>query len=160
MFGVGYSDSDGILINASMNFKNFLGTGKEVALTGNNSSVNRNLNLSYIDPYYTADGISRSFNLYSTRTDAEAANTASYTSDTDGVGVSYGIDQRGSFTSFDWPTNALHCTQTLRQLSAARLLLLKWRNEQFIQATLERAYWITVSTAEQHRVWWAALDQT
>jgi outer membrane protein insertion porin family len=91
MFGIGYSDADGALINASMNFKNFLGTGKEVALSADNSSVNRHINLSYIDPYYTADGISRSFSLYSTRTDAAAANTASYTSNTDGIGVGYGI---------------------------------------------------------------------
>jgi outer membrane protein insertion porin family len=91
MFGVGYSDADGVLVNASMNFKNFLGTGNEVALSGNNSSVNRFINLSYIDPYYTADGISRSFNLYSTRTDAAAADIAAYNSDTDGVGVSFGI---------------------------------------------------------------------
>ena len=91
MFGVGYSDADGALINASVNFKNFLGTGKELALNGDNSKVNRNINLSYIDPYYTADGISRSINLYSTRTNAEAANTAAYTSNTDGLGIGYGI---------------------------------------------------------------------
>jgi len=91
MFGVGYSDADGALINASMNFKNFLGTGKEVALNGDNSRVNRHINLSYIDPYYTKDGISRSINLYSTRTDAEAASTAAYTSNTSGLGLGYGI---------------------------------------------------------------------
>ncbi len=91
MFGVGYSDADGVLINASMNFKNFLGTGKEVALAGDISRVNRHINLSYIDPYYTEDGISRSFNLYSTRTDAAAANTAAYTSNTQGLGVGFGI---------------------------------------------------------------------
>lgn len=91
MFGVGYSDADGALINASMNFKNFLGTGKEVALNGDNSKVNRHINLAYIDPYYTADGISRTINFYSTRTDAEAANTAAYTSDTDGIGMGFGI---------------------------------------------------------------------
>ena len=92
MFGVGYSDADGALINASVNFKNFLGTGKEVALSADNSRVNRHINLSYIDPYYTEDGISRSINLYSTRTDAAAAaNAAAYTANTDGVGIGYGI---------------------------------------------------------------------
>jgi outer membrane protein insertion porin family len=91
MFGIGYSDADGALINASMNFKNFLGTGKEVALSADNSRVNRHINLSYIDPYYTEDGISRSINLYSTRTDAAAANTAAYTMNTDGLGIGYGI---------------------------------------------------------------------
>ena len=91
LFGVGYSDADGPLINASINFKNFLGTGKEFALAGDNSKVNRNINLSYTNPYYTAEGISRSFNLYSTKTDAAAANTAAFTSNTSGIGVGYGI---------------------------------------------------------------------
>lgn len=91
MFGVGYSDADGALVNASVNFKNFLGTGKELALSGDNSKVNSHINLSYINPYYTADGISRSFNLYSTDTNSTAADTAAYTSSTDGVGVGYGI---------------------------------------------------------------------
>lgn len=90
-FGVGYSDADGALINANLNFKNFLGTGKEVSLNADNSQVNRHVNLVYIDPYYTDDGISRSINLYSTRTDAEAASTASYTSNTEGLGLGYGI---------------------------------------------------------------------
>ena len=91
LFGVGYSDADGPLINASLNFKNFLGTGKEFSLAGDNSKVNRNINLSYTDPYFTADGISRSINLYSTKTDAAAANTASFTSNTSGIGLGFGI---------------------------------------------------------------------
>jgi len=90
-FGVGYSDADGALINASMNFKNFLGTGKEVALSADNSQVSRHINLSYINPFYTDDGISRSINLYSTRTDTDAASTAAYTSNTSGLGLGYGI---------------------------------------------------------------------
>jgi outer membrane protein insertion porin family len=91
MFGIGYSDADGALINASMNFKNFLGTGKEVAVNADNSRVNRHINLSYTDPYYTEDGISRSINLYSTRTDTAAASTAAYTTNTAGLGLGYGI---------------------------------------------------------------------
>jgi outer membrane protein insertion porin family len=91
MFGVGYSGADGALVNASMNFKNFLGTGKEVALNADNSRVNRHINLSYINPYYTEDGISRSINLYKTHTDAAAASTAAYTSNTEGLGIGYGI---------------------------------------------------------------------
>jgi len=90
-FGIGYSDAEGALINASMNFKNFLGTGKEVALSADNGKVNRHINLGYIDPYYTENGISRSINIYSSHTDAEAASTAAYTSNTAGLGLGFGI---------------------------------------------------------------------
>ena len=91
IFGVGYSDADGPLINASVNFKNFLGTGKELALSGDNSKVNSHINLTYTDPYYTADGISRSLNLYWIDTNSAAANTTAYTSNTAGIGVGYNI---------------------------------------------------------------------
>jgi len=91
MAGIGYSDVDKFLINASINFKNLLGTGKELTLSGDTSSINRHLSLSYVNPYYTEDGISRTLSVYSTSTDAAAANIAAYTTDTRGVNVGYGI---------------------------------------------------------------------
>lgn len=90
MFGVGYS-TDGLMINASMNFKNFLGTGQEMSLSLDTSKVNKHINLGYTDPYYTEDGISRTINFYSTRVDTATTNAASYSSNTDGIGVRYGI---------------------------------------------------------------------
>lgn len=89
--GVGYSDSDGVLVNASVNFKNLLGTGNELALRGDNSAVSRNVNLSFIEPYYTADGISRTLSLNSTRTDAAAADVASYIANTQNLGIDFGV---------------------------------------------------------------------
>jgi len=91
MAGVGYSDAEGALINASINMKNFLGTGNELVLSGNSSKVNRYINLSFIEPYYTESGISRTLSLNSVRTDAEAANIASYATDTTAAGVSFGF---------------------------------------------------------------------
>lgn len=91
MAGIGYSDAEGALINASVNFKNFLGTGQELVINGDTSRVNRHLNVSFIDPYYTADGISRSFSYYATRMDASQASIAPYTSDTRGLAMTYGI---------------------------------------------------------------------
>lgn len=91
MAGIGYSDADGALVNASVNFKNLVGTGKELQLSGDNSRVNRHVNLTYTNPYYTDDGISRSLSLFSTRTDAAAANIASYTSDTQGASMSFNV---------------------------------------------------------------------
>lgn len=91
MFGIGYSDAEGLLINANVNLKNVLGTGNEMQLSADSSKVNRHVNLSYVEPYYTADGISRTSNIYSTNTDASQANTAAYTSDTRGIGMTFGI---------------------------------------------------------------------
>jgi outer membrane protein insertion porin family len=90
MFGVGYS-TDGLMLNASMNFKNFLGTGQEMSLSLDTSKVNKHINLGYTDPYYTEDGVSRTINFYSTRVDTATTNAAAYSSNTDGIGVRYGI---------------------------------------------------------------------
>ncbi|MGE0372577.1 MAG: outer membrane protein assembly factor BamA, partial [Gammaproteobacteria bacterium] len=45
--GVGYSQSQGFLVNASISQNNVLGTGKRVSATVNNSSINRTYSFSY-----------------------------------------------------------------------------------------------------------------
>ena len=89
--GVGYSQTDGFLVNASISQQNFLGTGKAVSLAVDNSKVNRTYSFSYTNPYYTIDGISRGFSLYSRSTDASQANITNYTTDDFGGTVTYGI---------------------------------------------------------------------
>jgi outer membrane protein insertion porin family len=91
MLGVGYSDTDGFLVNASITQSNLFGTGKELSLSFDNSRSTTNFNVRYVNPYYTRDGISRGFNAYVSTVDAAAANIASYTADSKGVGVFFGI---------------------------------------------------------------------
>lgn len=89
--GVGFSQSQGLLLNASVNQDNFLGTGKRVSASINNSKVNTVYSFSYTNPYYTLDGVSRGFRVFYSTTDAGAANVGSYSSDAYGANVNYGI---------------------------------------------------------------------
>ncbi len=89
--GIGFSQTQGVLINASISEDNFLGSGKRISTTINNSDVNTVYSFSYNDPYYTVNGVSRGFNLSFRETDAREANIASYTSDQYGIGVNYGF---------------------------------------------------------------------
>jgi outer membrane protein insertion porin family len=91
MVGVGYAQSSGILVNASVTQDNFLGSGKRVSLAFNNSDVNTVYSFSYLNPYYTIDGVSRGFGMFYKETDAGEANLADYTVDTFGGNVNYGI---------------------------------------------------------------------
>ncbi|HHH36156.1 MAG TPA: outer membrane protein assembly factor BamA [Gammaproteobacteria bacterium] len=91
MAGLGYSQGQGLLINASISQNNILGTGNRISLTINNSDVNRVYSFSFNNPYYTIDGISLGFRMYNRQTDARQANVADYTSDVYGGGVSFGI---------------------------------------------------------------------
>ena len=91
MLGVGYSDTDGLLLNASITQSNLFGSGKELTLSFDNSASTTNFNIRYVNPYYTKNGVSRGFNIFSSSIDAALANTAAYTADTQGVGVFFGI---------------------------------------------------------------------
>ena len=89
--GVGFSQAQGVLLNASVNQDNFLGTGKRVSASVNNSKVNTIYSFSYTNPYYTTSGVSRGFRLFYQTTDAGAANVGYYTSDALGGSINYGI---------------------------------------------------------------------
>lgn len=91
MAGIGYSGAYGILLNGSVSFRNLFGTGKELSAGIDTSRATQYLNLNYVNPYYTKDGISRGFNVFSQRTNAAYAHLAAYNSKTAGAGVFYGI---------------------------------------------------------------------
>lgn len=89
--GIGFSQSQGVVLNASISQNNFLGTGKRVGAAFNNSAVNRVYSVSYLNPYYTIDGISRGFSMSYRTTDADEANTTDYQTETAEAGVSFGF---------------------------------------------------------------------
>lgn len=89
--GLGFSQGQGIIFNTSISQNNFLGSGKHVSAAFNNSKVNTVYSFAYTNPYYTVDGISRGFNVFSRSTDAGEANIANYATDVNGAYVNYGI---------------------------------------------------------------------
>jgi outer membrane protein insertion porin family len=91
MLGAGYSQSQGVILQASVSQDNFLGTGKKVAFAFNNSDANRLYQLGYTNPYYTVDGISRGFDFKYKETNYADVDIADYATDTASVGVNFGI---------------------------------------------------------------------
>jgi outer membrane protein insertion porin family len=91
MFGVGYGQESGILLNASVTQNNFLGTGNQLGLTLSNSDLGQNYSLSWNNPYYTLDGVSLGFRLYYREIDGAQANTANYIQNSYGAQVSFGF---------------------------------------------------------------------
>jgi outer membrane protein insertion porin family len=89
--GLGYSQSEGLVFNTSVTQNNFLGTGKRVSLGFNNSSSNTLYRLSYTNPYYTIDGISRGFNLSYRKTDFSELNTLDYLTNVGEASVNFGL---------------------------------------------------------------------
>ncbi|MBS1269969.1 MAG: Outer membrane protein assembly factor BamA [Gammaproteobacteria bacterium] len=91
LIGVGFSDADGILLQGQLSQENLFGTGRELSLVADNSSVTQRLQLRYLNPYWTINGISRGFTLFQREIDAEEADTAAYVMDTLGGGMNFGF---------------------------------------------------------------------
>ena len=89
--GIGYSQSDGVVFNTSISQDNFVGTGKKVTLALSTSSANKHYEVSYFNPYYTVDGISRGFNASYQTTNFDQLGIADYKTDDLLLGVNYGL---------------------------------------------------------------------
>ena len=89
--GVGYSQVQGIIINAAVTQDNVFGTGKRVNFTFNNSQVNTIYQLGYLDPYFTLDGISAGFDLAYRRSNFGQANISSYLTNIAQAGFNVGV---------------------------------------------------------------------
>jgi outer membrane protein insertion porin family len=57
--GIGYSESQSVLLNGSFVHSNFLGTGNRVAAEINAGQYSKVFSVSHTDPYRTVDGVSR-----------------------------------------------------------------------------------------------------
>ncbi len=89
--GIGFSQSDGLIFNANIVQKNFLGSGKHINFGFNNSSINTVYSFGYTNPFATVDGISQGFNAFFRQTDTTEANLARYSTDVFGGDISFGI---------------------------------------------------------------------
>ncbi|MDB9844315.1 outer membrane protein assembly factor BamA, partial [Porticoccaceae bacterium] len=86
---VGYAQGTGLILGANLSENNFLGTGKQVGIGVNRSTYQSSLNFSYSEPYFTVDGVSVGYNIYSRETDYDRINVASFSTNTFGGGVNW-----------------------------------------------------------------------
>jgi outer membrane protein insertion porin family len=90
--GVGYSASDHLALMGSISQSNLFGTGNSLSLSANTGNTNRSVNLSYTNPYWTEDGVSRTFSLYDKKVDTTSyTSVAQYKTGSIGGGVNFGI---------------------------------------------------------------------
>lgn len=87
---VGYSQDSGIIFGANLQQDNFLGSGKRVGIGLNKSDYQTSINFSYVNPYYTEDGVSRGFSVFYRTSDYEEVNISSYSTDSRGFSLNFG----------------------------------------------------------------------
>ena len=90
--GAGYSDIDKLVLQGSVSQSNVFGTGNQMSVQVNSGRTNRAYVLSYTNPYYTVDGVSRGFDIYHRINDTtQLSNVDHYKIKTTGAGIRYGI---------------------------------------------------------------------
>ncbi len=99
--GAGISQGEGLVLSGGVSQANLFGSGNMLSTQLNTSKINKNISVSYTNPYYTDEGVSRGFDIYQRNTNAINTVMSQYTSSTTGGGVRYGIpiseDQNISF---------------------------------------------------------------
>ena len=86
---IGYSDF-GMNLGLNLSDNNFLGSGNRFNLGINKSIYQESYNVSFFDPYFTMDGVSRGYSLYFRETDYGEFNVANYLTNSQGLGVQFG----------------------------------------------------------------------
>ena len=90
LLGAGFSTVDKVIVSGSISQSNVFGSGKTLSTQVQTGKINQVYSLSYTDPYYTVDGVSRGFDLYKRNTDASRLTIGPYRTKTVGGGVRWG----------------------------------------------------------------------
>lgn len=91
MAGIGYSQVQGIVLNANISQDNVFGSGKRVNLAFNNSDYLTSYQFGFFNPYFTTDGVSQGYNLGYSKRDAGQINIANYNTNVINAGINFGL---------------------------------------------------------------------
>ena len=90
LLGAGFSSSERFVVSSSISQSNVFGSGKFVSASVSTGNVNTNYALSYLDPYWTVDGVSQGFDIYHRKTDASQLSIGPYATKNTGGGIKFG----------------------------------------------------------------------
>ncbi len=80
LLGAGFGSGEGVILSGSVTQQNIFGSGKHVSVRHQHEQdQHRPMSLSFTDPYYTVDGVSRGFDLYLREVDAANAAASATT---------------------------------------------------------------------------------
>jgi outer membrane protein insertion porin family len=89
--GAGFSSAERLALSFSVKQENAFGSGNFLGVEVNTSKYNRTLVLSSVNPYFTPDGISRSFDLYHRSSKPYEDQGGNYELVTSGASVRFGV---------------------------------------------------------------------
>jgi outer membrane protein insertion porin family len=118
--GVGFSQVQGIVLNANISQDNVFGSGKRVNIAFNNSDYMTSYQFGFHNPYFTVDGVSQGYNLGYTKRDAGQVNIANYSTNVMNAGVNFGIPLN-EFDSLRFDLDAKHTELSTTAYSSTQI---------------------------------------
>jgi outer membrane protein insertion porin family len=89
--GAGFSNSEKVVLSASIAQQNLFGSGNAMTFQVNTGKVNRTVALSFTNPYFTRDGVSFGWDLYHRNVDPTSLTVAPYKTSSTGAGIRFGV---------------------------------------------------------------------
>ena len=87
---LGFAGDIGLIVGANYQENNVFGTGNSINIAINRSDFQKAFNFSFLDPYYTVDGVSRGYSVFFRESDFEERNIARFSTDTFGGSINFG----------------------------------------------------------------------
>jgi len=88
--GIGYSESQKLMLNGSIVHTNFLGTGNRVALQASSGRFQKLYSLSHTDPYRSMDGIRRTLSINFRDVTQFTSASSDFSTTSAGASIDYG----------------------------------------------------------------------
>ena len=102
LLGAGFG-SEGVILSGGVTQQNVFGSGNHLGVQVNTSKINTVYSLSFTQPYWTVDGVSRGFDLYKRNVDPTSLSLGQYRTSTLGGQFRLGVP----FTDIDMVTLGL-----------------------------------------------------
>ena len=115
LVGAGISSSEKLVLQTSVSQANVFGSGNTVAASVSTGKTNKVYSLSHTQPYFTVDGVSRSFSIYHRDFNAANVGAGDYRTTSTGGGVNFGYP----YTKIDTLVFGLNFDATGYQVGAA-----------------------------------------
>ncbi|NEX59764.1 outer membrane protein assembly factor BamA [Noviherbaspirillum galbum] len=91
LLGAGFSSSEKLTLTGSIQQANAFGSGNTLGIDVNTSRRNRTIAVSQTNPYFTDDGVSRSYEMFLRTSRPPEVNTGDYIVRTVGANVRFGV---------------------------------------------------------------------
>lgn len=89
--GISHSNATGVAFNTGIKEKNIFGSGNELNAALAYSKAVQNIDVFFLNPYFTVDGHSISYGIFNKEVDGSELESSSYLTNKTGISIGYGI---------------------------------------------------------------------